>query len=291
MKRIATFSIVGRDEQTGELGIAVQSKFLAVGALVPWAKAGVGAIATQSLANLDYGKIGLQLLEKGMTAEETLEALLASDEGREDRQVGIVDAKGNSAAYTGQNCFEWAGHINGVNFSCQGNILVSDETVKALSNAFQSTEGPLAKRLLTALSKAQDAGGDKRGRQSAALLVVKENGSYGGYTDKYIDLRVDDNPEPIRELARLLDLHELYFNKTKAEEKVEVDRSIAMKLQAELERLGYYKFDQTGIFDENTKKAYFDFCGVENFEERLCEGNVIDQNVYRLLLEKAEAAK
>ncbi|MFZ5352261.1 MAG: DUF1028 domain-containing protein [Bacillota bacterium] len=291
MKCIATFSIVGRDEKTGELGIAVQSKFLAVGALVPWAKAGVGAIATQALANLSYGKHGLELLEKGYTAEEALQELLAGDEGREDRQIGIVDSKGNSAAHTGKNCFEYAGHINGRNFSCQGNILVSEDTVKALAEAFENTEGSLAGRLLAALSKAQDAGGDKRGRQSAALLIVKENGSYGGYTDKYIDLRVDDHPEPIRELSRLLELHNLYFNKTLPEELLEVDKSIAQKIQQALDKLGYYKHEHNGVFDVYTRKAFMDFCGVENFEERICEGNYVDINVYRRLIEKAESVE
>lgn len=283
-----TFSIVGRDPDTGELGIAVQSKFLAVGAAVPWAKANVGAIASQALANLDFGEIGLRLLEKGYSAQKTLEALLATDEAKEDRQIGIVDAKGNSAAYTGKKCFNWAGNICGHNFSCQGNILVSGDTVKALAETFQNTKGTLARRLVAALVAAQAAGGDKRGKQSAALLVVKEKGSYGGYNDRYIDLRVDDDPEPIKKLINLLDLQELYFNKTTPEEMVEVTEDVALKIQACLKKLGFYSGDPTGVFDDRTHNAYKDFCGIENFEERICQGNIVDRNVLNFLVDKAD---
>lgn len=290
MKNISTFSIVARDPETGELGIAVQSKFLAVGAVVPWAKAGVGAIATQALANLHYGELGIKLLEKGYSAQETLNALLALDDNREDRQIGIVDSKGNSAAFTGKNCFDWAGHITGPNFACQGNILVSEATVKALADTFQNTKGTFARRLVTALDKAQEAGGDKRGRQSAALLIVKEKGSYGGYNDRYIDLRVDDDPEPIKKLSHLLYLHELYFNKTSSADMIEVKEDVAKEIQNALKKLGYFKGEINGKFDEITKKAYFDFCGIENFEERICEGNFVDKNVLDFLIKKAEEA-
>lgn len=283
---ISTFSIVARDAKTGELGVAVQSKFLAVGASVSWAKAGVGAIATQALANLDYGEIGLELLKKGYSPQKTLEALLALDDDREDRQVGIIDAKGNSVTYTGKNCFNWAGGISGENFACQGNILVSEETVKALKETFLNTKGSLAKRLIHALDEAQNAGGDKRGRQSAALLIVKENGSYGGYNDRYIDLRVDDHPDPIKELVRLLDLHEIYFNKTTKDEMLVVDKNITIKIQEALKKFGYYYGDINGEYDESVKKAYKDFCGIENFEERICEGDIIDIKVLNFLLSK-----
>lgn len=233
MKYISTFSIVALDPETGELGVAVQSKFLAVRNAVGWAKAGVGAIATQALANLDFGEIGLKLLEKGYSAEKTLQTLLALDDNREDRQ------------------------------------------------------GTLARRLAAALDKAQDAGGDRRGRQSASLLVVKEKGSYGGYNDRYIDLRVDDDPEPIKKLIHLLDLHEMYFNKTKPEEMLAVEGETANKIQKALKELGYYQGDITGSYDESTKRAYFDFCGIENFEERICEGNFVDKKVLEFLLNKA----
>jgi uncharacterized Ntn-hydrolase superfamily protein len=284
---ISTFSIVGRDPNTGELGIAVQSKFLAVGSAVPWAKAGAGAIATQALANLDYGEIGLKLLEKGYTAQETLGALLALDDKREDRQVGIVDAKGNSAAYTGKNCFNWAGHMNGSNFSCQGNILVSEDTIKTMAKTFENSEGTLARRLLKALDKAQDAGGDRRGRQSAALLIVKENGSYGGYNDRYVDLRVDDDPDPIKRLIHLLDLHELYFAKTREDEKIEVDKDTGCTIQTSLKRLGYYDGDIDGKLDGAARIAFDSFCGIENFEERMLEGNYIDKKVLEFLINKS----
>lgn len=279
MKQIGTFSIVARDPDTQELGIAVQSKFLAVGVAVPWAQAGVGAIATQALANMDYGEIGLTLLKKGYTAQQTLDALLAMDEGRESRQVGIVDCQGNAVSFTGNQCFQWAGGITGESVACQGNILVSEATVTALLETFRETKGTLARRLVTALDKAQEAGGDKRGRQSAALLVVKEKGSYGGYNDRYIDLRVDDDPEPIAKLAHLLDLHELYFHKTLPEESVEVTEKVAVNLQKALMEKGYYQGPVNGQFDQLTRQAFEEYCGVENFEERICQGAVVDQRV------------
>ena len=284
MKTISTFSIVARDPETGELGIAVQSKFLAVGAMVPWARAGAGAIATQANANLDYGEIGIQLLQKGYSAQQTLDALLAMDEGREDRQVGIVDAAGNSAAFTGSLCNSWAGHITGENFSCQGNILVSKETVEALADAFRNTSGPLARRLVACLDAAQNAGGDRRGRQSAALKIVQQGASYGGYNDVKIDLRVDDHPDPIKELARLLDLHELYFGETLV--KVPADREVTLAVQRRLTELGYYHGEITGVYDDESKRAYFDWCGVENYEERICEGDLFDEKILNILLER-----
>lgn len=289
MRNISTFSIAARDPKTGELGIAVQSKFLAVGAVVPWAKAGVGAIATQAAANLDYGELGLKLLKKGYSPQAVLDALLALDDGREDRQVGIVDAKGNSVTYTGKNCFPWAGGIAGQDFACQGNILVSEATVDALKETFLKTEGPLAKRLVAALDAAQDAGGDRRGRQSAALLVVKEKGSYGGYNDRYIDLRVDDHPDPIKELIRLLDLYNMYFSKTTEEERMKVTPETVLRVQEALRNLGYYDGPVSGAFDEKTKNAYKNFCEFENFEERLCEGDFVDKRVIEFLLNKGKA--
>jgi uncharacterized Ntn-hydrolase superfamily protein len=201
---VATFSIVGRDPENGDLGIAVQSKFFAVGAVVPWAKAGVGAIATQSWANTTYGPKGLALLENGLNAQEALERLIAADDGRSKRQVGVVDAKGNVANYTGDECVAWAGTVKGDNYTAQGNILASEEVVKAMAKAFEETEGELAVKLMVALIAGQGKGGDTRGQQSAALLVVREGGGYSGFNDRYIDLRVDDHERPIEELNRLL---------------------------------------------------------------------------------------
>ena len=208
---VATFSIVGYDAETGQLGVAVQSKFFAVGAVVPWAEAGVGAIATQSWANTTYGPNGLKLLKSGLSAEQTLERLIADDPGRATRQVGIVDAKGNIANYTGDACNEWAGAVSGKHYTAQGNILVGEAVVKAMAKAFEETEGELADKLMAALFAGQEKGGDSRGQQSAALLVVQENSGYGGFNDRYIDLRVDDAEKPIEELQRLLELHKALF--------------------------------------------------------------------------------
>ncbi len=204
---VATFSIVGYDSETGALGIAVQSKFFAVGSVVPWAEAGVGAIATQSWANTTYGPKGLKLLKSGLSAEQTLQRLIADDPGRATRQVGIVDAKGNVVNYTGDECNAWAGAISGRHWTAQGNILAGEDVVKAMGKAYEETEGELADKLMAALFAGQEAGGDTRGQQSAALLVVQENGGYGGFNDRYIDLRVDDAEKPIEELQRLLEIH------------------------------------------------------------------------------------
>ena len=204
---VATFSIVGYDAETGDLGIAVQSKFFAVGSVVPWAEAGVGAIATQSWANTTYGPNGLKLLKSGLSAQQSLERLIAEDPGRATRQVGIVDATGNVANYTGDDCNEWAGAASGKHYTAQGNILAGEDVVKAMGKAFEDTEGELADKLMAALFAGQERGGDTRGQQSAALLVVREQGGYGGFNDRYIDLRVDDAEKPIEELQRLLKIH------------------------------------------------------------------------------------
>jgi uncharacterized Ntn-hydrolase superfamily protein len=208
---VATFSVVGYDPETGDLGVAVQSRFFGVGSVVPWAKADVGAIATQALANTTYGPKGLELLESGLSPEEVVKKLTSEDLGRDFRQLGIVDARGRSAAFTGEKAQEWRGHVTGPNYACQGNILAGEDVVKRMSQAFQFTEGPLAERLVAALKAAQSAGGDKRGKQSAALLVVRRDGGYAGWNDRYIDLRVEDNEEPIDELERLLQMHRRFY--------------------------------------------------------------------------------
>jgi len=203
---VETFSIVAYDAEKQEWGIAVASKYLAVGAVVPWAQAKVGAIATQSYANTGYGPDGLALLAKGTSAEDTLKALLAPDEKRELRQVGVVDAKGNTANHTGKQCNPWAGAKSGKHYTCQGNLLAGPEVVEAMAEAFEKTEGPLAWRLMAALEAGDSKGGDKRGKQSAAIFIVREKGGAGGYNDRYIDFRVDDHKDPIPELARILAL-------------------------------------------------------------------------------------
>lgn len=210
---VATFSIVGYDPETEEWGIAVQSRFLAVGSVVPWAKAGVGAIATQSYANTTFGPKGLELLAEGKSAQEVMDLLIASDPGQAKRQVGIVDAQGRAATFTGEECHEWAGGITGENFAAQGNILVSEETVQAMADTFVSTEGTLGERLLQALAAGQAAGGDSRGKQSAALYVVQKDAGYGGFNDVKIDLRVDEHELPITELQRIYQVHQSLFGK------------------------------------------------------------------------------
>ncbi|MBT3913704.1 MAG: DUF1028 domain-containing protein [Verrucomicrobia bacterium] len=219
-KPVATFSIVGFDPRTGDLGVAVQSKFFAVGSVVPWAKAGVGAIATQSYANVSYGPDGLELLADGKSARETVSTLTSADRNKQRRQLGIVDAKGNSASFTGSDCHDWAGHIEKPHFCAQGNILTGKEVVDTMASSFEQSQkqakGGLCDWLADALMAGQDAGGDSRGRQSAALLVVRKKGGYGGGNDLFIDLRVDDHKTPIAELRRLLQLHKKLFKRAHA---------------------------------------------------------------------------
>ena len=282
---VATFSIVGFDPETGELGVAVQSKFIGVGSVVPWAKAGVGAIATQSLANTSYGPEGLALLEKGYTAQEIIKILTDGDEDRGLRQVGIVDAKGNSATFTGENCYDWAGGKSGANYAAQGNILVSEETVNAMANTFENSKGPLAERLLQALDAGQEAGGDKRGRQSAAIYVVKENGGYGGYNDRYIDLRVDDHPDPIKELIRIYKLWDLYFGEVKEEDQIELTGVLKEEINEYLFRLGY--LDQSSFLENRFQEAFTSFIHTENFEGRQLKNGYIDSKVLDYLKNKS----
>jgi uncharacterized Ntn-hydrolase superfamily protein len=203
---ICTFSIVAYDPERQEWGIAVASKFLAVGSVVPWAKAGVGAIATQSHANTSYGPKGLELLGEGKSAEEVIKLLTEEDPGKDVRQVGIVDSKGNTATYSGSKCTAWAGGKTGKNYACQGNILAGEAVVDDMAKAFEDSKGPLAWRLLAALEAAEKAGGDKRGKQSAAILVVRDKAGYSGFNDRMIDFRVDDHANPVQELARILAL-------------------------------------------------------------------------------------
>jgi uncharacterized Ntn-hydrolase superfamily protein len=264
----STFSIVARDAANGDLGVAVQSKFLAVGSVVPWARAGAGAVATQSYANVTYGPECLRLMAAGWTAQEALNQLLVMDEDATHRQVLLVDAAGRAAAYTGENCHDWKGHIVGDGYACAGNILVGEDTVQAMAGTFEESEGPLPERLLAALAAGQAAGGDSRGQQSAALLVVRVAGSYGGRIDRYVDLRVDDHPEPIAELERILGLHRLYLTKSAPDELIAIDEAIVRELQTMLQAAGHYQGQITGAYDEATKKALWDVYGIENLEER-----------------------
>jgi uncharacterized Ntn-hydrolase superfamily protein len=265
---VATYSIAACDLESGQWGVATQSKFLAVGSVVPWAAPGVGAVATQAYANPRYGPQGLQLLAEGLSAEEVVARLTAADEGRADRQVGVVDAQGRGATYTGSDCMEWAGGLAGPGFAVQGNILVGEDTVAALATTFPATDGrPLAERLLVCLAAGQAAGGDRRGQQSAALLVVEKEGGYAGLSDSLVDLRVDDHAQPVAELARLYEMHSLLFGKTPRDRWIDVDDALRAELADRLGRLGY-----SGELD----RALGDWSGTENLEERVDGVDKID---------------
>jgi uncharacterized Ntn-hydrolase superfamily protein len=232
---IATFSCVGLDPETGDLGVIVQSKFFCVGSVVPWAKAGVGAVATQAAGNTSYGPRGLEMLAWGLSPEQAVAALAGADSLRERRQLGIVDAAGRSATFTGKECMSWAGGFAGPNFAAQGNILTGEAVAKGMADAFQKTSGYLGDRLLAALEAGQAAGGDSRGMQSAALLIVRKNGGYGGMDDRFCDLRVDDARDPIAELRRLYSIWKPNMLVTEGYalvEKREFDRAYALGEEA-----------------------------------------------------------
>lgn len=281
--RFGTFSIVACDLAAGEWGGAVASKFLAVGAVVLHARAGVGAVATQSYANTSYGPRGLDAMAAGAAAADTLRILTAADDGRDHRQAGIVDARGTSATYTGDQCQPWAGGLAGDGFTCQGNILTGEGVVRAMADAFPVATGPLSRRLLAALRAGDLAGGDRRGRQSAALLVVRAGGGYAGFNDRYIDLRVDDHPDPVASLEHLLDLHELYFLPPAPEDIMDVDAALCGELQAGLARLGYWRGPRDGKWSHELEEALGSYAGVENLEERLRQGPHLDAKVLAYL--------
>jgi uncharacterized Ntn-hydrolase superfamily protein len=264
----STFSIVAYDPKEPAWGVAVASKFLAVGAVVPWARAGVGAIATQAYANTSFGPAGLSRMAAGASAEETLKWLLENDPQQELRQVGLVDARGKSVTYTGKDCPAWAGGGAGPGFAAQGNILVREQVVEALANEIQRTDGDLPSRLYAALLAADRAGGDRRGRQSAAILVMKPGGGYGGFNDRWIDYRVDDDPDPVKKLGQILELHHLYFGHSPESERLRLSGEVLQRLQILMARLGYYSGPFNGDFDPATKKAFTSFIGNENFEDR-----------------------
>ncbi|HEX5700425.1 MAG TPA: DUF1028 domain-containing protein, partial [Rubrobacter sp.] len=248
-----------------------------VGSVVPWASAGIGAVATQAMANYNYGPRGLELMARGKTADETIESLISADEDREHRQVGVVDSRGRAATFTGSECFEWAGGVTGDNYAAQGNILVGRETVEAMAGTYEVTSGDLAARLLSALDAGQAAGGDSRGKQSAALLVVRESGGYGGDNDRVVDLRVDDHPDPIKELIRIRDLHTLYFGETMSEDVVAVDGDVRREVADALRRSGYIREQDLG--DEALFDALSAYIRTENFEEREQRRGYLDRAV------------
>ncbi|GAB4535242.1 MAG: DUF1028 domain-containing protein [Anaerolineales bacterium] len=263
-----TFSIVACDLQAQAWGVAVASKFPAVGAVVPWAQAGAGALATQSYANLSYGPRGLEMLSAGLSAQETLSRLLADDPQREMRQVGLVDAHGQAVTFTGLECHAWAGGQIGPGFAVQGNILAGAEVIESMAQTFLKTGGALPERLWQALLAGDRAGGDRRGRQSAAIYVVKPEGGYGGYLDRWIDYRVDDYPDPVARLGELLEMHALYFGKSPQEDRVRLEGDTLRHLQRIMQAADGYAGPLHGILDAETRAALTAFIGRENFEER-----------------------
>lgn len=282
-QREVTFSIIGYDPETEGIGVAVQSKFIGVGAVVPWAKAGVGAVATQSLANPKYGPDGLALLERGKTAKEALDFLIENDNGRALRQVGMMDAQGGAATYTGKDCYDWAGGRIGDNCVAQGNILVSGRTVDAMVEMFEQTKGHLADRLLKALDAGQAAGGDRRGKQAAALFVVQEKGGYLEANDRLVDLRVDEHPDPIKELMRIYQLHQLYFSGPHEEDMLPLADDVRTEVVKHLKRLGYLEKDPR---DDVLYQALTSFIQIENLERRDVGKGNIDQAVLTFLQQK-----
>jgi uncharacterized Ntn-hydrolase superfamily protein len=275
-----TFSIVACDRRDGghpEWGVAVASKFLAVGSAVPWARAGSGAIATQALANLSYGPDGLALLKQGADAQTVVQRLTEADDDREHRQLGVVDASGSAATYTGAECFDWAGGLTGDGYCCQGNILTGEDVVRDMAATFEAASGDLTDRLLTALQAGDEAGGDRRGKQSASIYVVREGAGYGGTIDIAVDLRVDDHPDPVPELFRLLRLQRLYFPDEDSLEFVPINDAVAAELRS---RLGVAAGSGYG---DDVRKALYDYMGTENLEERWSDEARIEVQVLQYI--------
>ncbi|HET7144144.1 MAG TPA: DUF1028 domain-containing protein [Anaerolineales bacterium] len=276
-----TFSIVACDLGEKSWGIAVASKFPAVGAVVPWAQANAGAVATQSFANTSFGPQGLEMMANGISADEALAKLLMDDSNRELRQAGLVDSLGNAKTFTGNGCFPWAGGVTGKGYAIQGNILAGPKVVPAMEKKFLAFKGELPSRLYAALMAGDRAGGDKRGRQSAAIYVVKPNGGYGGFTDRWIDYRVDDHEDPVPRLGELLEMHDLYFGKSPESERLPLKGKSLEQISAILKRAVYLK--RNTAFQD----AFNALMGNENFEER-ADPNAqwIDKPVMRYLLKK-----
>jgi uncharacterized Ntn-hydrolase superfamily protein len=274
-----TFSIAAFDPENGDLGIAVQSKFPNVGVVIPFARAGIGAIATQSYCNTSFGPRGLKLLQKGANPQDVVDELIAGDEEREYRQLALINAHGNGAAYTGAQCFEWCGSIVEDNFSVQGNCLASDAVANNMAQRLRDSQGTLAERLLDALAAGQAAGGDRRGQQSAALLVVREGGGYGGHDDRYVDISVYDHSAPIEELYRLYAIHRLTYFRSDPDKLVPAEGEIARELQEIMKARSFYGGEIDGLFNEVTRNALHDFMGWENYDERIRNDELVDIEV------------
>ncbi len=282
MPRFSTFSIAACDLKEKTWGVAVASKFPAVGAAVPWVNAEIGAVATQSYVNTSYGPNGLAMMKDGLSAQETLEKLLADDPEREVRQIGLVDAQGKAVTFTGKKCHDWAGGLTGPGYAIQGNILTGADVVQKMEEAFLETEGTLTERLYASLYAGDRAGGDKRGKQAAAIYVAKPNAGYGGFLDRWIDYRVDDHLDPVPRLGELLELHELYMGKSPESERVQLEGQVLIDLQKIMADLGYYQAHMDGKYSEAIAESVASFLGNENFEERAdtkagwIDGPVID---------------
>ena len=288
----STFSIVAFDPRTKDLGVAVESKFVAVGSVVPYARAGVGAVATQSYANTRHGPRALSLLRRGVAPKDVLTRLVRTDRDAKKRQVGIVDVRGRAAAHTGKECFAWAGHVVRRNFAVQGNILAGEDVVKAMARAYESTEGDLPVRLLAALSAGQEAGGDKRGQQSAALIVVRHKGGYGRMNDRWIDVRVDDHPSPIDELIRVFNVYDAtLLNRESPADAVALSRPVVREIQEGLEALGYYRGPKNGKYERKTREAFEDWAGMNNFETKIRRDGRVWGSVYRVFQSQKDAAE
>ena len=283
---VSTFSIVARDPANGDLGVAVQSKFPNVRVAVPYAKAGVGAVATQSFSNSDFGTKGLRLLELGATPQEVVGIIGRDDADLQDRQVGIVDAKGRAATFTGKKCFDWAGGRTGENYAIQGNILVSEATVAAMEKAFLTTAGPLAQRLLAAIKAGAEAGGDRRGRQSAALVVVRAGASYDGKSDVYVDISVYDAKDPIAEIFRLYELQKIHFERSDPKDLMPIAGEDARYLQRLLAKKGFHKGRTDGVWDEASTSALADYMGWENYDTRIRRDGKIDKTILEIIKKK-----
>lgn len=288
MSHPSTFSIVARDPENGDLGIIVQSKFPAVGSVVPWALANIGAIATQAWANVGYGPNGLELLKAGKNASETLKALLDEDEGQEHRQVGIVDASGHAVAHTGKECMEWAGHIVGDGFACQGNILAGEAVIVDMAEAFEKTDGDLIDKLFAGLIAGQAAGGDRRGMQSAAILVIREKGGYEGGNDRYVDVRVDEHPSPIEELVRIFNIYDTtLLSREDPRLLMKIEGELLSLIQKALVTLDYLEKDHANIFDKPTQSALTEWINTNNFENKARDDGTIWPSIVEFLLNDA----
>ena len=287
--RFGTFSIVAFEPESRTWGVAVQSRFIAVGAVVPYAEAGAGAVATQAFANPQYGPQGISLLRGGASASDVVRRLTEGDPGRDERQLGVVDSKGGAASFTGTKCSEWAGHEVGEGFACQGNILFGPSVVRAMARSYESTGGDLLDRLLAALAAGQREGGDRRGMQSAALLAVRAGAGYGG-NDRWVDVRVDDHPSPIEELKRIFQLYDMtMLSREDPATRVPIEGEVARALQHDLGVVGYYSGRLTGSWDDASRAAFARFIGEHNFENKQGSEETVWPSILEYLRTRANA--